>query len=471
MKYISTRGQAEALNFEGVLMAGLARDGGLYVPEAFPKFSADDFRAMRGLSYAEIALRVMTPFVGDCIAGADLKKIIDEAYSTFVHHDVSPLVQIGPNHFLMQLYHGPTLAFKDVAMQVLGRFYDYVLNKRDKHITVVGATSGDTGSAAIEAIRGRSRTSIFIMHPHNRTSEVQRRQMTTVDAANVHNIAVKGTFDDCQNILKAMFNDHAFRDEIALSGVNSINWARIMPQIVYYVASAIQLGAPDREVNFTVPTGNFGDIFAGYCAKQLGLPIEKLVIASNSNDILTRVMNTGEHKLGEVHPTMSPSMDIQISSNFERLLFDIYGRDGAKIASLMNELKETGEFNIDAALLADARQLFAAQRVSEDETLAAIRKVYDQTEMLVDPHTAVGIEAAWREIKTADDKATPMITLSTAHPAKFPDNVEKATGVRPPLPKHLESLYELDERFDVLANDVDVVKSHIRAKLADEVPA
>ncbi|QDU32924.1 Threonine synthase [Poriferisphaera corsica] len=468
MRYISTRGSAELVDFEGALMTGLARDGGLYVPETWPTFSADDLRAMRGLSYPEIAFRVMKPFVSPCIPDEDFKKIIDESYATFVDHSVAPLSQLGPNLWLMELYHGPTLAFKDVAMQVLGRLYDYVLNKRDKRITVVGATSGDTGSAAIEAIRGRSRASIFIMHPNNRTSEVQRRQMTTVDANNVHNIAIEGTFDDCQNLLKAMFNDHDFRDEIKISGVNSINWARIMPQMVYYVAAAVSLGAPDRTINFTVPTGNFGDIFAGYAAKQIGLPIDKLVIASNLNDILTRVMNTGAHTLGEVHPTMSPSMDIQISSNFERLLFDLYDRDGKAIADLMNQLTETGTFTLGQAQREKALKLFTAQRVDEEQTLKTIEKVYQQSEKLIDPHTAVGVEAAWREQDAATDKSTPMVTLSTAHPAKFPDNVEKATGTRPPLPQHMLDLYDREERFTVLPNDLETVTTHIRKTLAAE---
>ena len=376
MRYISTRGQASVLSFEDVLLDGLARDGGLYVPQAWPTFDAATWRAMQGLSYVEVAQRVMRPFVADCLSDAELAAMLHDAYHRFEHQQVAPLVQLGPQHFVMELFHGPTLAFKDVAMQVLGRLYEHVLKKRDAHITIVGATSGDTGSAAIEAVRSCGHADIFIMHPHGRTSEVQRRQMTTVDAPNVHNIAIQGTFDDCQSLLKAMFNDSAFRDEISLSGVNSINWARIMPQVVYYVTAALSLGAPDREVSFAVPTGNFGDIFAGYVAKQMGLPIKQLVIATNINDILTRVMHDGEHALGTVEPTLSPSMDIQISSNFERLVFDLYGRDPAKVCALMESLRQTGTFQLDGGVLDKARHLFAAERVDEATTLATIGQVY-----------------------------------------------------------------------------------------------
>ncbi len=466
MEYISTRGQADGQGFEDVLLAGLARDGGLYVPEAWPRLSTDEIRGMRGWSYADVAYRVMRLFVGDAIDSDALRTIVDDAYGAFRHQSVAPLVEIGPNAWVMELFHGPTLAFKDVAMQVLGRLYDHVLEKRDQHITIVGATSGDTGSAAIEAIRGRKRASIFIMHPKGRTSEVQRRQMTTVspeDAPNVHNIAIEGTFDDCQALLKSMFNDAPFRDEISLSGVNSINWARIVPQAVYYVTAALALGGPDRKVAFSVPTGNFGDIFAGYVAMQMGLPIERLIIASNSNDILTRVMQTREHKLDAVVPTMSPSMDIQVSSNFERLLFDMYGRDSDAVRGLMDALNATGRFEISQAALDGVTDVFNAARVDEAQTLEMIGQVYRETGgYLIDPHTAVGVAAARRGLVDSD---VPMVTLSTAHPAKFPEAVEQATGVRPKLPAHMEGLFEREEYYDVLPNDLGVVQEYVRGKV------
>ncbi len=465
MQYISTRGQTPPMNFEQVMMAGLAPDGGLFVPEQWPNVSADQLRQWRRLSYADLALQVMRPFVGDTVDEASLKRIIDDAYAQFGHHQVAPLSQIGPSQWLMELYHGPTLAFKDVAMQVLGRLYDHVLEKRGGCITLIGATSGDTGSAAIEAVRGREHASIFIMHPHNRTSEVQRRQMTTVDAPNVHNIAIEGTFDDCQALLKAMFADEAFRDEVKMSGVNSINWARVMPQIVYYFATALALGAPDRPIRFAVPTGNFGDIYAGFCAMRMGLPIDRLIIATNINDILTRALNDGDHALGSVQPTMSPSMDIQVSSNFERLLFDAYRRDAQQVTALLNDLGQTGRFTIDSQPLEWIRQYFAAERVDEQQTLQVIRRVYEQTGRIIDPHTAVGVGAAWRE--AVADASIPMVILATAHPAKFPDAVDKAIGQRPALPPRMSDLYRRAERFDVLPADLATVQRHIREKLAE----
>ncbi|QDU71196.1 threonine synthase [Mucisphaera calidilacus] len=470
MKYISTRGQAPALGFEETMLAGLATDGGLYVPESWPTLSAETIRGFRGQRYQDVAFAVMRPFVAGEISDEDLRGIIEGAYGRFRHRAVCPLVQVGPDEHVMELFHGPTLAFKDVAMQVLGRMYDLVLERRDDRITIVGATSGDTGSAAIEAIRGRSRASIFIMHPHGRTSDVQRKQMTTVrgpGAENVHNVAIEGTFDDCQNLLKAMFNDAPFREEIRLSGVNSINWARVMPQVVYYVTSAVSLGAPDREVAFSVPTGNFGDIFAGYIAKQMGLPIRRLIVASNSNDILTRALTRGDHTLGEVVPTMSPSMDIQISSNFERLLFDLYGRDGAVVSDLMAKLKSDGGFGIESARLDPIRDLFAAGRVDEATTLETIKAVHDETDgYLIDPHTAVGVRAAREVMAGLHAEGVPVVTLATAHPAKFPDAVSQATGVKPPLPEHLQDLYEREEKYAVLGNDLTAVEGHIRAELA-----
>jgi len=461
VRYISTRGQAEPLNFENALLAGLARDGGLYVPANWPHLSADDLRAMRGKPYAEVAFTVMQPFVGGSIDDDALRRIIRNAYARFTHQLVTPLVQLDAATWLMELWHGPTLAFKDVAMQVLGRCYDYVLERRDQRVTLIGATSGDTGSAAIEAIRGRRRASIFILHPHNRTSEVQRRQMTTVHEPNVHNIAIEGTFDDCQNLVKAMFNDPGFRDEVGMSGVNSINWARVMPQIVYYIVAGVALGAPDRKVSFAVPTGNFGDVYAGYAAAQMGLPVERLVVASNVNDILTRAVNSGDHSLGDVAATMSPSMDIQISSNFERLLFDVYDQDGEAVRGKMDALKTDGGFEIEPARLRRIREHFDAHRVDETQTLEVMRRTCQRTRQIIDPHTAVGVGAAWRA--TEADPHTPMVVLSTAHPAKFPDAVERAVGQRPALPEHLSDLYDREERFTVLPNDLDTVQRHIRS--------
>lgn len=465
MRYISTRGRAAPLEFEDVLLEGLARDGGLYVPESWPVLAPEEIARFAAMPYADVACRVMRPFVGSLLSERELAELVDAAYACFRHRDVAPLFQLGPNEWLMELYHGPTLAFKDVAMQVLGRLYDIVLARRDAHITIVGATSGDTGSAAIEAIKGRQRASIFIMHPHGRVSEVQRRQMTTVLADNVHNIAIEGTFDDCQSLLKAMFNDEPFRDQLHLSGVNSINWARVLPQIVYYITAAAALGSPDRVVSFSVPTGNFGDVYAGYAARQMGLPVERLVIATNINDILTRVLATGDHTLGQVQPTMSPSMDIQISSNFERLLFDLYDRDGRAVADLMSQLQRTGSFVIPDARLARARSLFSAERVDEEQTFDTIAAVFRETGFEIDPHTAVGVAAA-RRLRRESRYDRPMIVLGTAHPAKFPDAVAKATGYRPGLPPHFSDLFEREERCAVLPNDLHAVQAFIRERAA-----
>jgi threonine synthase len=467
LRYISTRGEAAPLEFEDVLLEGLARDGGLYVPETWPTLSPELIRAMRSMPYSEAAFHVIQPFVKGCIGDNDLRELLHEAYRSFVHHSVAPLFQTGPDRWLLELYHGPTLAFKDVAMQVLGRLYDHVMKKRGGHITVVGATSGDTGSAAIEAFRNREHATIFILHPHGRTSEVQRRQMTSVEAPNVHNIAIEGTFDDCQDLVKAMFNDQPFRDGVHLSGVNSINWARVMPQIVYYFTAAASLGAPDAQVSFSVPTGNFGDVYAGYAAKQMGLSIKRLVIATNTNDILARFLATGEHALAGVTPTISPSMDIQISSNFERLLFDLYGRDGSRVAATMRQLKSEGRFTVPPPELIETKKLFGAYKVDEDQTLAAVRAAFEQTGFQIDPHTAVGVAAAEQDRQHHPNPAIPMVVLGTAHPAKFPDAVEKATGFRPPLPPHLQDLYDRPERFDVLPNDLKQVQQHITDRVAN----
>ena len=461
MRYVSTRGAAPVLGFEDVLLAGLARDGGLYVPESWPQFSADDWRKLKGLSYADLAVAVMAPFIGGAIPRAEFSRLVHDAYAGFSHRAVTPLRQSGTEEWVLELFHGPTLAFKDCALQLLGRLFDHVLAKRKARVTIVGATSGDTGSAAIEACRGRDAADIFILFPHGRVSEIQRRQMTTVGEANVHAIAVQGTFDDCQAMVKAMFDDAAFRDRHHLSAVNSINWARVMAQIVYYVQAALALGAPDRAVSFAVPTGNFGDIFAGYAAKQMGLPIANLCIATNTNDILARFLETGAYEMGSVVPTLSPSMDIQVSSNFERLLFDLCGRDGAGIAGRMGSLKQSGAFRVPPDQLKAMRALFSAARVSEDETLATMAREWRETGVLVDPHSAVGL-AAGRHVRGASEE--PWVHLATAHPAKFPDAVERATGERPPLPPHMAGLLTRPERYDVLGNDLATVQAYIAGR-------
>ncbi|NYZ11072.1 threonine synthase [Azospirillum sp. RWY-5-1] len=458
MRYISTRGAAPVLGFEDVLLAGLARDGGLYVPETWPTLSPEDLRAMRGLSYSEIAVRVMLPFLGGSIAEDDFRAMVEDAYGTFGHRAVTPLVQLDRRTWVLELFHGPTLAFKDVALQLLGRLFDHVLAKRGERVTIVGATSGDTGSAAIEACRDRENVDIVILHPKGRTSEVQRRQMTTVLSSNVHNVALEGTFDDCQDLVKGMFNDTAFRDRVNLSAVNSINWARIMAQIVYYVASAVALGAPDRKLAFVVPTGNFGNVYAAYGAVRMGVPIERLVVGSNSNDILARFFESGAMTARDVMPTLSPSMDIQISSNFERLLFDLLGRDGAAVEAAMRRFRSEGSFAVTDAQLAEALALFSGHRVDEAGTMATIADTARTCAYTVDPHTAVGVASA---AASGVDPALPLVVLATAHPAKFPDAVEKATGRRPALPPRLADLYEREERLTVLPNDLATVQAFV----------
>ncbi|MEM6333330.1 MAG: threonine synthase [Planctomycetota bacterium] len=470
LRYISTRGQADPVDFTAALMTGLAPDGGLFVPESWPRFSADQWRSFRGMHYAELACHIMRPFVDASIDTNSLQRLVCGAYCTFAHQSVAPLRQLGPDRWLMELYHGPTLAFKDVAMQVLGRLYDHTLERTGGTITVVGATSGDTGSAAIEAFQGRDHASIVIMHPAGRTSEVQRRQMTTVHADNVLNLAVDGTFDDCQDLLKAMFNTPDFRQRVRLSGVNSINWARVLPQAVYYCAAALALGAPDRPVAFSVPTGNFGDVYAGYVAAQMGLPIERLIVASNQNDILPRAFATGDHTLGDVHPTMSPSMDIQVSSNFERLLFDAYGRDAGAIAEMMTALRQTRALQLDVGKLAALLPRFVAVRCDEHACLKTMRDTQEQNALLVDPHTATGLHAV-HTLRDDLPKGVPVVTLATAHPAKFPAAVEQANGVRPPLPEHLADLYDREERYEPIANDLAAVMQRIDAFAAATTPA
>jgi threonine synthase len=461
MRYISTRGQAPVLSFSEAMMTGLARDGGLYVPETVPVMDKADIAALAGLPYEEVAFRVMWPFLGDTFAEDEFRNLIAKAYAGFDHEARAPLVQLGPNHFLLELFHGPTLAFKDFAMQLIGQMMQAALAKSGERITIVGATSGDTGSAAMEAFRGLSNVDVFILYPHGRVSEVQRRQMTTPVEANVRAIAMDGDFDDCQARVKDMFNDLAFRDGVRLAGVNSINWARVLAQVVYYFSSAISLGAPHRKVSFTVPTGNFGDIFAGYIARQMGLPIEQLVIATNQNDILDRAMKTGAYKTDGVKPSISPSMDIQVSSNFERVLFDAYGRDGAAVSALMAELK-AGGFTISQGALELLREQFASGRCDEDETRATIRSAFAATGEVLCPHSAVGVKVAAEHLG-----ATPMITLATAHPAKFPDAVEAAMGKRPCLPVRMADLFDRDERVTRLPNDLAALQAHIREGIAN----
>ncbi|WP_298984890.1 threonine synthase [uncultured Roseibium sp.] len=457
MKYTSTRGEAPVLEFSDVLLQGLARDGGLYLPETWPQFDAETIASFAGKPYEDVAFQVMLPFVGNDIPNDDLKSMIKEAYEGFRHPAVTPLVQTDANTFVLELFHGPTLAFKDVAMQLLGRMMDYVLAKRGLRATIVGATSGDTGGAAIDAFRGRERTDIFILFPDGRVSNVQRRQMTTPDDANVHALALTGNFDDCQAIVKGMFNHFSFRDRVALSGVNSINWARILAQIVYFFVAGAALGSPQRKVSFTVPTGNFGDIFAGYAAMKMGLPVEKLIVATNVNDILARTLETGRYEKRGVTPTISPSMDIQVSSNFERLLAEVCGRDGAIVQRMMNQLMQSGSFTIDEGPLADMRSSFGAGRCDEAQTASTIARVWEDAGYLLDPHTAIGVHVA----KEQNDSSVPMVVLGTAHPAKFPDAVEKAAGIHPELPENLKDIMSAEERQQILAADQDVVERYI----------
>ena len=460
MKYVSTRGEAPVLGFSDAVLAGLARDGGLYVPQDWPEFSPAEIRAMRGLPYPELVVRLLTPFLGGEVPQDVFERLVREAYATFRHEAVCPIVQLGANTFVLELFHGPTLAFKDVAMQLLARLMDHVLAERGQHATIAGATSGDTGGAAIEAFAGRDRTDIFILFPNGKVSPVQQRQMTTSTAPNVHALAVEGNFDDCQGLVKDMFNDHAFRDRVSLSGVNSINWARIMAQIVYYFSSAISLGSPDRPVSFAVPTGNFGDIFAGYAAKRMGLPIDRLVIATNDNDILARTLVSGEYRTKGVVETTSPSMDIQVSSNFERLLFEASERDAAAVRRCMDGLKQSGAFTIAPAALARIRSEFDAGRTTVGEAADTIRSTLKASGYLLDPHTATAVHVAREKVSDA----TPMIVLATAHPAKFPAAVEAACGLTPALPDWLSGMMDAEERFTVLPSDLKMVEDYISCR-------
>ena len=458
MRYVSTRGEAPALDFVEVMLAGLARDGGLYVPESWPALESTAIAGFAGRPYAEVAVEVIAPFVGDSIGQADLARMAQEAYGSFRHPATAPLVQLGASLFVLELFHGPTLAFKDLAMQLVARLMDHVLRERGERTTIVVATSGDTGGAAIEAFRGRAQVDVVVLFPHGRISEVQRRMMTTVPDSNVHALAVEGTFDDCQALVKAMFNHHAFRDRVRLSGVNSINWARIVAQAVYYFTAAVALGAPHRKIAFTVPTGNFGDVYAGYVATRMGLPVDRLVVATNVNDILARTFATGAYELCDVVATTSPSMDIQVSSNFERLLFDAYGRDAKAVTALMGSLAQSRRFAVSSHALQQIRALFTAERADEQESAATIRAWMREAGYCVDPHTAVGLAVAEKE---ARDPSVPMVVLSTAHPAKFPDAVQAACGVTPALPDWLADLPQRPERVTVLPADQAAVERYV----------
>jgi len=458
MRYLSTRGQVSPASFEEVLFAGLAADGGLFVPESWPGLDRDRLASLQNASYQDVAAFVLEPFVGEDIPAADLRSMIDDAYGTFSHQAIAPVKQLAVGEWMMELFHGPTLAFKDVALQLLGRLFEFFLSRRDRAITIVGATSGDTGSAAIGATAGRRRMRTIILHPKDRVSDVQRRQMTTLAADNIHNIAIEGSFDDCQALVKTMFNDPAFRERHNLAAINSINWCRIMAQVVYYVTAALALGGPWRRVSFSVPSGNFGDVYAGYVAARMGLPIDRLIVATNRNDILARFFETGVYAVGKVEPTISPSMDIQVASNFERLLFDLVDRDGEELNRLMATFAEERQVVLDSDSLAQARERFSAYRVGEEETLAMMAEILGSTGEIVDPHTAVGLAAA--KAMRAETEG-PMITLATAHPAKFPDAVMRAVGVKPALPEHLRDLMTRPERLTALPNDVAAIQAHI----------
>jgi threonine synthase len=460
--YLSTRGEAPKVSFTEALLAGLAPDGGLYVPEALPRLSTETLRGFAGAPYVDVAQAVISPFLDETFPPGDFRVMLEAAYAGFRHKAVTPLAQIDDNLFVLELFHGPTLAFKDVAMQLLGRLMDKALRERGQRATIVGATSGDTGAAAIEAFRGLEQVDVFILYPHGRVSDVQRRQMTTVDAPNIHAIALEGTFDDAQAMLKGFFRHRETRESLGLSGVNSINFARVASQMVYYFTAAAVLGGPERKISFTVPTGNFGDILAGYMAQQMGLPVDKLVIATNSNDILARALDTGRYEVRGVHATQSPSMDIQVSSNFERLLFDSVERDPSALRGLMANLDQTGAFEVPAPALAKIRATFAAASASEEDTQSEIARAWDECEYLLDPHTAVAMHVARKIL--AKNPSTPMVALGTAHPAKFPDAVRRATGVSAPLPAHLADLFDRKEHFDIVPNDPAAVLSYIRAR-------
>lgn len=460
LSYVSTRGDAPPLGFADVLLAGLARDGGLYVPESWPVAGTEAIASFAGRGYAEVAEAVVKPFVGPAFGAGELRDMIADAYATFRHPAVAPLVQTGPNTFVLELFHGPTLAFKDVAMQLLARLMDRALAQRGERATIVAATSGDTGGAAVEAFRSCSRVDVVVLFPHGRVSDVQRRQMTTVDAPNIHAVAVEGNFDDCQSLVKAMFNDHAFRDRNRLAAVNSINWARIVAQVVYYFTSAVALGAPHRPVSFVVPTGNFGDVFAGWVAKKMGLPVARLIVATNQNDILARTIESGRYEVRGVLPSSSPSMDIQVSSNFERLLFEAEGRNPEAVRCHMASLAQSGGFTVLPVPLAAIRAEFDAGRASEEETAATMKRTRKDAGYVLDPHTSVAYAVGEA---MGGDPSVPKIVLGTAHPAKFPDAVKAATGIDPVLPDHVADILERKERFTILPNDIEKIEEFVAA--------
>jgi threonine synthase len=458
MRYVSTRGRAPEMDFAGVLLAGLASDGGLYMPQSWPRFSAAELKSLRGLPYPELAAKIIVPFAAGSIEYPDLLAMCRRAYAGFAHKAIAPLVQVDTNLYALELFHGPTLAFKDMALQLVGHLFEHVLAKRGEKVRIVGATSGDTGSAAIEAMAGRKNIDITILHPEGKTSEVQRRQMTTVKADNVLNIAVAGNFDDCQDLVKAMFADEPFRAEMNLSAVNSINFARIAGQIPYYVYAALNLGAPEREVAVAVPTGNFGNILAAWAAKQMGLPIAKFIVASNRNDILVRFLDANDMSVRGVEPSLSPSMDIGVSSNFERLLFEFLGRDAALTAKTMADFRSSGKMAVEAPVWQAIRHQFQGYRLDDIATLKEIRRFYQESEYLADPHSVIGL-AAGRDCAPV---GLPVIAAATAHPAKFPDAIEKAVGSRPPLPPHLSDLYDRKETFTRAPADLTAIETLVR---------
>ncbi len=459
VQYISTRGKAEKLNFADAMLSGLARDGGLYVPETFPQLSYDDLKSFQSMSYEQVAFEVIKPFVGGCIDDVSLKTMIDDVYSNFDADDVAPIKTIKDGLHVCELFHGPTIAFKDFALQLLGRLFDYILTERGERVTIVGATSGDTGSAAIEACKNKDAIDIVILHPNGRTSDVQRYQMTTVDADNVHNIALRGTFDDCQDLVKAMFNDISMRDKLNLSAVNSINWARIMSQIVYYVYSATRVGVPENKVSFSVPTGNFGNVLAGYFSMRMGLPVDQFMVASNANDILTRFFLNKDMSMKECVETHSPSMDIQISSNFERLVFECLDRDADKVSELMDTFRRTGTMPVPDEMYEKMREKFQGFALSNEDTITAIKGWYDRTGEIFDPHSIIGVEAG-----VAMKTNSPVIVMATAHPAKFPEAIMKAIDIEVGLPPHMTGLFDRTEKYDVLDNNYDTITQYVMDK-------
>jgi len=468
MKYISTRQFSPALGFEDVVLQGLANDGGLYVPEILPNFTAANLKEMAGLNYQDLAYEIISPFIQDEISSKDLKDIIKKSYQTFSHTAIAPLKQINHNQYLLELFHGPTLAFKDFALQFLGNLFQYVLNKRDERVVIIGATSGDTGSAAIMGCKACKQAEIFILHPHNKVSDVQRKQMTSVLDDNVHNIAIEGNFDDCQAFVKKMFGNQNFLKGRRMVAVNSINWVRIMVQIVYYFYAGLRLGASqDNPITFSVPTGNFGDIYAGFLAKKMGLPIKKLIVATNSNDILTRFINANNYSRKNLIDTLSPSMNIQVSSNFERLLFDIYKLKNKpeKIAELMKDFEATGSLKVEDDILEEIKKNFVSYSIDDRQTCELIREIYESTGEVIDPHSVIGIGAARNYINSNEYGNEPVITLATAHPAKFMEAAKEAGVPALPLPRFLDNLMTRKEKMEILPNNIDSVKEFIGKNL------